>query len=153
MLRDDLDISMKTSIAAVLMVSALLYLGCASTAPTDAYVGKFASNWDEAVAKLNPVPAPLDLEPMPLSRPQPVYPMDMRRQDRTGTVTVEFIVGRHGRVMAARALEADRPQFAEAAVAAVKRWRFEPGIKDDVAVNTKMRTILTFGLSPQEAPQ
>lgn len=141
---------MKAPLAAVLLAGSLFCLGCAAntTAP-EPYIGKFAADWDDAVAKLNPVAGALDVEPVPIFRPQPAFPYDMRRKGVTGTATVEFIIGRRGQVAAARAVEADAPEFAQAAVNAVRRWRFEPAEKDGVAVSTRMRTTLSFGLTPE----
>ncbi|MCU0782428.1 MAG: energy transducer TonB [Akkermansiaceae bacterium] len=60
--------------------------------------------------------------------PGPSYPSESRRKGQTGTVVVEFTVGNNGRVMAARAVSPSPwPLLNEAAVRAVRSWRFPPG--------------------------
>lgn len=60
--------------------------------------------------------------------PSPTYPSSARRAGHEGTVTVEFIVGDGGSVISAYAKRASPwPELNEAAVSAVRRWRFPPG--------------------------
>ena len=60
--------------------------------------------------------------------PGPSYPAESRRKGQTGTVVVEFTVGNDGRVVAARAVNPSPwPLLNEAAVRAVRTWRFPPG--------------------------
>jgi len=63
----------------------------------------------------------------PISTPAPRYPVDALRAGRSGEVQVEFTVGPDGSVTAARVVRSDPPRvFDREAVAAVRRWRFEP---------------------------
>ncbi|NLA67430.1 MAG: TonB family protein [Gammaproteobacteria bacterium] len=63
----------------------------------------------------------------PLSTPAPTYPVDALRASQSGEVQVEFTVAPDGSVSDARVVRADPPRvFDRAAVAAVRRWRFEP---------------------------
>ncbi len=60
--------------------------------------------------------------------PSPAYPSAARVKGQTGTVVVEFTVGNDGRVIAARAANPSAwPLLNEAAVRAVRGWRFPPG--------------------------
>lgn len=57
--------------------------------------------------------------------PPPVYPASARRAGHTGTVVVEFIVGGNGSVISAYAKRScPWPELNEAALKAVRRWRF-----------------------------
>jgi TonB family protein len=56
-------------------------------------------------------------------------------------VFLEIIIGRDGKVMSARPLKGE-PEFVQAAIAAVKGWRFEPhAIGGEPAA---VKTVLTF---------
>lgn len=63
----------------------------------------------------------------PLSTPAPRYPVDALRAAQSGEVQVEFTVSPDGSVSEARVVRANPPRvFDREAVAAVRRWRFEP---------------------------
>jgi protein TonB len=62
-----------------------------------------------------------------ISTPQPKFPPDAYRSGTSGEVEVEFTVGADGSVTAARVVRASPPRvFDREALAAVKRWRFQP---------------------------
>ena len=44
------------------------------------------------------------------------------------------------------------PGFDDAALAAVKRWRFTPGQKDGAAVNAEIKVPIIFSLSDKPMP-
>lgn len=62
-----------------------------------------------------------------LSTPAPRYPPEALRAGQSGEVQVEFTVAPDGSVSDARVIRSDPPRiFDREAVAAVRRWRFEP---------------------------
>ena len=76
-------------------------------------------------------PAAASNELRPVSRPSPRYPQAAQRAGATGSVVVEFTVNPDGSVGAVRAVSSDGPrqftrEFEREAVAAAKRWRFQP---------------------------
>ncbi|MEN1928695.1 energy transducer TonB [Luteimonas sp. MJ250] len=78
-------------------------------------------------AATTPAPAAASPTLRPLSTPAPRYPPDALRAAQAGEVQVEFTVGADGSVSDARVVRADPPRvFDREAVAAVRRWRFEP---------------------------
>jgi len=78
----------------------------------------------------------------PISTPAPRYPVDALRAGRSGEVQVEFTVAPDGSVTNARVVRSDPPRvFDREAVAAVKRWRFEPP-------GTTVTTRRTIGFNP-----
>lgn len=79
----------------------------------------------------------------------PRYPDAMRRDGRSGRIAVTFVVGRDGRVMTAEAERGAQAEFAAAAVAAVKRWRFEPGRRNGRPVSFRMTVPIVFSLAEQ----
>lgn len=75
-------------------------------------------------------PSPPLLEAVPLYRenPPPPYPLTARRRGQEGTVLIEVLVDRAGRVkdFGIRSTSG-YPLLDKAAMKAVSRWRFEPG--------------------------
>lgn len=88
--------------------------------------------------------ADLDQMPRAVSQTPPDYPPELRRQKVSGTVYVIFIVDRSGRVLQPSVEQAPHPKLGAAALAAVRKWRFEPGKRQGRAVPFKMRVPITF---------
>jgi len=87
--------------------------------------------------------ADLDQKPRPLYQPGPVFNKQMRR-NTPATVYILFLVDEHGRVMEPRVQKSTNPLFDNAALNAVKRWKFEPGKRNGKAVRFRMRVPITF---------
>ncbi len=78
----------------------------------------------------------------PISMPQPRYPAAALRARQSGQVQVEFTVAPDGSVSAARVVSAQPDRvFDREAVAAVKRWRFQP-------VDSPVTTRRTIAFNP-----
>jgi TonB family protein len=78
---------------------------------------------------------------------RPVYPPAMREAGRTGVVPIEAIIGRDGTVSSVRVLSAHvHPDFAIAAVDAVRQWRFTPTLLNGVPVEVVMTVSVRFDL-------
>lgn len=84
----------------------------------------------------------------------PKYPKGMRSQGVTGEVLVSFIVDRNGRVRQPSVLKSAGPEFDQAALAAVSRWRFLPAMKHGVAVTSRLSVPIVFSIvdEPPEPP-
>ncbi|RZA22364.1 MAG: energy transducer TonB [Lysobacteraceae bacterium] len=79
-----------------------------------------------------------------IAQPGPRYPQGAQRAGATGTVQVEFTVATDGSVNGVRAVSSESPrqferEFEREAIAAVKRWRFQP-----VAEATTTRRTIAF---------
>jgi periplasmic protein TonB len=80
----------------------------------------------QATAQQPATPPPAS-ELRAISTPPPRYPPEALRSGTSGEVQVEFTVGVDGTVTSARVVRANPPRvFDREAVAAVRRWRFEP---------------------------
>jgi len=88
--------------------------------------------------------AELDQRPQSVFQPSPSYPRELRRVGRRGTVYVVFTVDPRGRVLDPTVQRSTDPAFDEAAMDAVKRWRFEPGTRNGAKVPFRMRVPITF---------
>jgi TonB family protein len=89
----------------------------------------------------------LEQPPVPTYQVRPDYPLELRRAGISGAVTVEFIVGITGDVREAFAVKSTQRDFEGAAVAAVLQWKFKPGMRQGVPVNTRLLVPIVFSLN------
>ena len=89
----------------------------------------------------------VDVKPVPRFQARPQYPFALRRDKVEGEAVTEFIVDTEGNVQRAHAVRATHPAFADAAVAAVSKWKYKPGMKNGRAVNTRMQVPIVFTLN------
>jgi len=81
---------------------------------------------------------------------RPVDPASMRDAGREGVVPIEATIGADGTVTSVRVLSAQvHPDFAIAAVDAVRQWRFTPTLLNGRPVEVVMTVSVTFTLSDQ----
>ena len=82
----------------------------------------------QAAAPATPARAPASSSGLrAVSTPAPRYPAEAARRQVSGEVQVEITVGTDGSVTSARVVDANPPRlFDREALAAVKRWKFEP---------------------------
>jgi TonB family protein len=81
-----------------------------------------------------------------VNRVQPVYPPLARQTRIQGTVAVNAIVRKDGTVEVQN-VGAGHPLLAQAAVDAVKQWRYEPTTVNDEPVNIETKIYVVFALS------
>jgi TonB family protein len=85
--------------------------------------------------------------PLKLQDVRPRYPDSMRDAGLEGRVPLEAIIDRGGRVQSARVLTAAvHPDFAEAAIEAVRQWRFDPTLLNGEPVEVVMTVMVEFAL-------
>jgi TonB family protein len=78
---------------------------------------------------------------------RPVYPESMRAAGLEGTVPLEVVIGKDGKVIFARVVSAQvHPEFAKAAIAAVEQWTFTPTLLNGVPVEVTMTASVSFRL-------
>lgn len=96
------------------------------TAPAAVQTGDFVASTE------------LDQAPRPVKRVAPVYPPMAARQRVTGEVILSILINETGKVQEVRVLRVEKKGmgFEDAAVAAVKQFTFEPGMKDGKKVKT-----------------
>lgn len=83
---------------------------------------------------------------------RPVYPAAMREAGLTGVVPIEAVIGRDGTVSSVRVLSAQvHPDFAIAAVDAVRQWHFTPTLLNGVPVEVVMTVSVRFDLEEPPA--
>ncbi len=85
--------------------------------------------------------------PVLARRVEPTYPSDARRMRRQGWVDVIFTVQPDGSVVNASVADADpKYVFDRAALTAVARWQFSPGLQDGKPVAQQVRQRIEFRL-------
>lgn len=97
-----------------------------------------------------PVP-PTSQEPVPVSELQfkryvePKYPRSAFNRSVNGWVDLEFTVSRDGRAKNIRIGQAEPPnQFEDAAIAAVRKWEFEPELVDGQPIEKRAKVRVRF---------
>ncbi len=79
---------------------------------------------------------------------KPVYPVAMREAGREGVVPIEAIIGKDGSVTSVRVTSAQvHPDFAIAAIDAVRQWRFTPTLLNGAPVEIVMTVNVAFNLA------
>jgi protein TonB len=83
---------------------------------------------------------------IPGTRVEPVYPEAAKREGVTGKVIMQAIIRKDGTVGNVQVLRAPEPDlgFSEAAVAAVKQWRYLPGQQGDRPVDVIFTILMDF---------
>jgi protein TonB len=98
-------------------------------------------------AAIQPRPTPQVSKLKRVRYAPPEYPQKAFQQKLSGSVTVEFVVDVNGEPRDARVVDADPPEvFDKAALTAVKRWRYEPVVVNNVPTEVPTRMVIRFEL-------
>jgi TonB family protein len=82
---------------------------------------------------------------------RPIFPVSMREAGREGVVPLEALIGVDGTVTSVRVLSAQvHPDFAIAAVDAVRQWVFTPTLLNGKPVEVVMTVSVQFSLSDKD---
>ncbi|MGM0577446.1 MAG: energy transducer TonB [Myxococcota bacterium] len=89
-----------------------------------------------------------DVPPKAVQRVAPSYPARARAKGVTGYVKLQLLVDERGRVDRVRVLEATpKGVFEQAAVQAVRQWRFQPGVYGGEPRAGRVTQVLRFELT------
>lgn len=88
----------------------------------------------------------VDQKPSILRSPDPDYPEAAKRANREAVVIVEFTVDVDGKPIDIKVTEPKGFGFDEAAIDAIKRWRFTPAKKGGESVPMRVRQPIRFNL-------
>ena len=81
-----------------------------------------------------------------VSKVNPGYPATAKAKNAAGTVTVQAVIGRDGRVAFVRLVAAPDLDLGNAAMAAVKQWIYKPYLLDGEAVEVETTMIVSFSI-------
>ena len=97
------------------------------------------------ISSVRPARSLKEAEPLYLKNPPPEYPRLARRRGYEGTVILEVFVDRKGEVSSLRVLKSSGHDILDAAaLRSVRGWLFEPGMRGDEKVETKVRIPVRF---------
>lgn len=88
----------------------------------------------------------LDNDPRARFQPSPVYPRALKDAGVEGSVEIEFVVEKDGSVSNPRVVASTNRGFEASALQAIRRWRFEPGMKGTSRVRFRMAQAMIFRL-------
>ncbi|ACR11587.1 energy transducer TonB [Teredinibacter turnerae] len=92
--------------------------------------------------------AGFDTDVIPVVRVPPTYPRAAKQAKIQGYVTMAVTINPDGTVSDAEVLEAEPPRlFDQAAIAAIKRWKFRPKIVDGMPKAQRAKQTIEFKLS------
>lgn len=95
--------------------------------------------------------AELDRAPAAKTQPMPAFPAELARRGVKGTASVSFFVDPDGKVRIPVVTAADAPEFAEAALAAIRQWRFEAPRKGGKKVTAFETWTFDFGTARRDS--
>ncbi len=79
-----------------------------------------------------------------IKSPFPEYPQELLDAGIEGTVKIDFTVNRKGRVVEPLIVQSQGDEFDKASLACIKRWRFQPILKDGKPVDARLRQSFVF---------
>jgi protein TonB len=98
---------------------------------------------------LSKEPPPVTKEAVIVRHVDPQYPKVAANKHLEGFVDVSFTVTKDGSVGNVTVVKSDPAElFDQAAIAAVRRWRYDPEFVDGIAVDTHKQAHLVFKLQP-----
>ena len=136
--------------SALLAAALLLALGGAAGTIASGATDQAVDTGNAATAANAYELSQLDQIPVVRYQARPAYPFELSRAGVTGEATVSFIVDFEGNVCNAYTVKATHAEFGAAAVEAVAKWKFKPGQKGGIAVNTRMQVPIVFNLAKRE---
>lgn len=90
--------------------------------------------------------AAFDVRPTPVKTPPPEYPENMRRDGVSGVVAVKVEIDEAGLVTNCSVSKSSNPAFEQAAVNAVRTWKFTPAKKDGAPIKISLVIPIKFNL-------
>ena len=90
----------------------------------------------------------LAIIPKALNPKTPPYPESLEDEGIEGSVTLELIISKEGKVLKAKVIKSDHELFSESALKAVKNYRFSAGkLKDGSTVDSLIEFVIKFEIS------
>jgi TonB family protein len=86
-------------------------------------------------------------EPVELTRVQPTYPVEARKNGIQGIVKLDAVIDEKGVVTRVEPIESPDPSLTEAAIAAVRKWTYKPATKKGKPVRVRLTVHVSFKLA------
>jgi TonB family protein len=101
--------------------------------------------------RLRSTPGDTATSPRLLHKVEPEYPQEARNKGIEGVVRLYLVVDKNGSPKSIRVLKSLDPRLDEAAIDAVRIWRFQPGTKSGQPVDVEAQIDVSFRLNKQPA--
>jgi len=88
-----------------------------------------------------------DVRAVPLKTPPPEYPISLKRDGISGVVAVKVFIDETGAVSECSVTKSTNPDFNQAALDAVKKWKFKPAQKDGGPVKSRLIIPIQFQIN------
>jgi len=86
--------------------------------------------------------------PKPMNPKTPDYPESLEDEGIEGTVTLELLISKEGKVLKAKVIKSDHELFSESALKAVKKYKFSPGkLADGSSADSLIEFVVKFEIS------
>jgi protein TonB len=102
--------------------------------------------WAVAIADIPDISPKFDDAPVPLKTPPPKYPAQLRADQISGVVSIVVVIDEKGAVMAAEVSKSSNPGFNDAALDAVRGWKFKPAKLGGKEVKVRVKLPLQFNV-------
>jgi protein TonB len=86
-------------------------------------------------------------EPVLVTRVQPTYPEEARKNRIQGRVVLEAVIDTKGNVTTVGAIESPDPLLTDAAIEAVKQWAYKPATNNGKPVKVRFTVTVAFKLA------
>ncbi|WP_263367349.1 energy transducer TonB [Edaphobacter bradus] len=83
-----------------------------------------------------------------ISQPRPHYPDSAKQQHISGSVYLRAIIAADGTILKLGVIESASPILSEAALAAVKQWKYQPYLLDGVPTKVSTTITVNFSIGP-----
>jgi TonB family protein len=91
-----------------------------------------------------------DSDPLPHVRVEPAYPPQASRRGLEGWVHVRFTVTTAGSVVDVVVVRSSHPVFERAAVAAARKWKYQPALEAGQPIESRQETVIRFQMDARE---
>lgn len=81
-----------------------------------------------------------------IEKVNPVYPAELKKAGVSGTVVLEVKIDKQGSPVTIKAIQSPAPELAQAAIDAVKQWKWKPTVIDGKAVDVTSTITVKFVL-------
>ena len=99
------------------------------------------------VRKKSTIFATRDSDPEVILQVVPTMPPALDARSVAGGATVEFVISTEGHVTDARVFYATHPEFGEAALSAIRQWKFKPALHKNVPL--ALRALQSVEFTPE----
>jgi TonB family protein len=112
------------------------------------FVGQFLLPRDAPTGAERPIKVGGNVVAANLVNPiKPVYPPELQRQGVQGTVRLEAIISKDGLAAGLRVIDSPDPALTQAALDAVKQWRYKPTVLNGENVEVRTTIDVNFSLT------